>query len=360
MAFLDVNTMTVSEMDHLTVCRRMGLITAEKRRLMAALLPGSVMGLHVLGDDVTRVYDLVQATPEKITADVYRDIANRLFGSEDKANELQKACEVIYDTGKMQLSVQEKNIDYSYDVLANRTTTFTLMLNDLRYWESRDIDLYKLVVDCHGRMAGLVLKRAGLPCEPDTMRRMRIKRNHEEIFGYHLIKVVYPSFEVNVRSDDSTESISESNIECLKFVLDLAYLSMDRLILLVDNRPDDKQSKLLDYVTVYFMVQKNLVTSDMADVILLTIEQYSSDDEGLKRTPSNINMEAFHATFMYVRWRFYIHNILNICEFPSFCIDNEAHLDGVMMQNLYQSFVRNPQSLQEYNIEAVRANRLHD
>lgn len=130
----------------------------------------------------------------------------------------------------------------------------TLMLNDLRHWESKDISLYQLLVNFYGRLAGVVLARHDRRhSEVSPMRKIRIKKNHETPFGYHTVEVKFPEFELNSDLEASTNMINEWNWECFKFVFNLDSLPIGRICLLVDD--EEQRLKLLDYITVYYLVK---------------------------------------------------------------------------------------------------------
>lgn len=93
---LECSTMMVSQFDQNTI-RRARLNRADKRHLMAALLPASVMGSHTLENNVQEIYDLVRKLSYPITEKEYDRIAEKLFGSTDRADALKMACEQIYD-----------------------------------------------------------------------------------------------------------------------------------------------------------------------------------------------------------------------------------------------------------------------
>lgn len=138
------------------------------------------------------------------------------------------------------------------------------MLNDYRYWTERSVDFYQLFTRFYRRLAGVVLKRSGAPTEEAVQRRIFIKRSHEDGFEHVLIDVEFPDFDFEGGGEG--DSVTETNFACLKFILDFEDMTAIRAFAEEDNN----RWKLLDYVTVQFMI----MVRKSRDVVLF-VEQLS-------------------------------------------------------------------------------------
>lgn len=319
---LNVNSMTVTELHARKVWNEMNLLSKKKRLLMAALLPGSYVGNHAASENIQEIYSFVRGLPSNIGEVQYRAVVERLFAGTDTTwEQLKLACE-LYDVTGITPSEQthDQLTSFAHDIVHDRTSIITVMLNDYRYWkDKRNVDFYQLVVRFYGRLAGVVLKRNGSFEEPSTKRRIKIKRSHEVAFGREMIDVEFPAFDVT----------AVSNFECLKFILDFEDVTAIRRFV---EAPENRW-KMLDFVTVQYMIKEGMIEQRLADAIMQTVEDCPTENVELV---DRLDMDAFHATFMYVRWRYYVREALANSGFPEDYIDDMCRLDGSRLQALVQ------------------------
>ncbi|XP_052565292.1 uncharacterized protein LOC120423462 [Culex pipiens pallens] len=325
----NAETMMVTELDSGKVWDEMGLQSKEKRLLMVALLPGSYVGSHAASEDVHKTHAVVKKLPEVVREEQYKDVVRKLFARTGTTwEQLKLACE-LYDVNQITPSEQtdERLTSFAYDITHNRTSIITVMLNDYRYWTERSVDFYQLFVRFYGRLAGVVLKRSGAPTEEAVQRRIFIKRSHEDKFKHEMIDVEFPDFDFEREGKD--DSVTETTLACLKFILDFEDMTAIRAF--ADE--DKNRWKLLDYVTVQFMIKEQMISETLAATIMTAVDTSSSETPALV---SRLDLDAFHATFMYVRWRQYVREALVNAGFPDAYVDDMCRLDGSRLQLLVQ------------------------
>ncbi|XP_058825447.1 uncharacterized protein LOC131685608 [Topomyia yanbarensis] len=356
---LDLELMEVSELDTASVRREMGLKTHKQRLLMTALLPGSFIGNCTTGRNLVRVHNVVKKLPGNIERDQYCAAARAIFGdrySEALVDDLQRACK-YNDVQTFELSVQKDNqSSWEYDIINNRTSVITIMLNDYRYWDEKGIHFAQLVTEFYARAAGILLTRNGQGA-PQS-RQLYMKRSHESHFNNYSVDVKFPD-PINITHTPVPEGdITEESLDYLRFVFDIDALPTERIDRLVKS---DNCWKLLDYITIFYMLKKSIISSNVADSILLAVENYNTRNALLDKVPDELNMEMFHATFMYVRWRYYVREALVICGITEALIDNQCRLDGVKVQNIHQHCLQNSEAVNEYDTNGcVRQYRFYE
>ncbi|XP_038114841.1 uncharacterized protein LOC119768639 [Culex quinquefasciatus] len=286
--------MTVTELNARSVWDQMNLESKEKRLLMVGLLPRAFVGYHKTSNKVSATHKLVAALPPELGEDQYRN---------------------------------ERLTSFAYDITHNRTSIITVMLNDYRYWTERSVNFYQLFTRFYRRLAGVVLKRSGAPTEEAAQRRILIKRSHEDGFEHVLIDVEFPDFDFEGGGEG--DSVTETNFACLKFILDFEDMTAIRAFAEEDNN----RCKLLDYVTVRFMIKEQMISETLAATIMTAVETSSGETPKLA---TKLNLDAFHATFMYVRWRYYAREALVNAGFPDAYVDDMCRLDGSRLQMLVQ------------------------
>ncbi|XP_058449934.1 uncharacterized protein LOC131429668 isoform X1 [Malaya genurostris] len=362
---LDVTSMETIEIDPANL-GQIGLETPEKRCLMATLLSKSFIFKWTATNIsyLLNCLSVLQALPENIARQQYCDVARALFKDsycDALVEDLIQSCEQ-QNLKSIQLSVQPNNLStWEYDIISNSISNITIRLNDYRYWDAKGVKFSELLTGFYARAAGVLLTRKNQ--RTPQSRQLFIKQTHESFFNYHSLDVQYPDFKIMNSQLDAGTDLTEENINYLQFVFGVGDLPVERINRLINLHT----WKLLDYITVYFMLkimlffQKKIMSSTIADSLLLAVENYSTHNAELDGIPPELDMEIFHVTFMYIRWRHYVRQSLIICGIPEALIDNRCRLDGVKVQNIYQNLRMHPEEIHKYDIGGfVQNDRFYD
>uniref|UniRef100_A0A336MBB3 CSON013630 protein n=1 Tax=Culicoides sonorensis TaxID=179676 RepID=A0A336MBB3_CULSO len=296
------------------------------------------------------IANFVKKLPVQLTDENWNEIGTSVFSQNENFEtkiELLKESYEMYDIKRINFPLhvsgdEEPNNEIIHQILSTGQNDVYIILKQLHFKvpllheDMREVNYTKLLIELRRRMIGVILKHRN---DPNIQSKVIVKQSHEQPYEEISITPIYPEIEVPPLDDLLFPEIGDGLDSQRKLLLQWILSGTKNNQIDTDKLFTLRTDYICTVATLFFLVKEADFPKDIADVVLLSIEETrnKSMDPKFHEAPKYLVKDAFIYDFVFLRMYILVEKIFKIVGLGKYL--TLVQFDGFVFHNLYQAWL---------------------